>query len=105
LEEESEARETSAGRWCWRASTAGLLGRVLGSSSRRPREFGLGLVLKAKESLAGEAESEAEAEADEGAGSAGGREVIIINWEPGSLLRAALALNKRVATSVRKTLS
>lgn len=49
MEEESEARETSAGRCCWRASTAGLLGRVLGESSRRLRlrlrALGLGLLL------------------------------------------------------------
>lgn len=74
--EESEARETRAGL-SWRASSAGLLGRslvvvvavVVEGSRRLARE---GLLLKV--SLAGEAESEV------GAGSAGGREVIIINW-------------------------
>lgn len=72
--EESEARETRAGLSC-RASSAGLLGRslvvvvVVEVSRRLARE---GLLLKV--SLAGEAESEV------GAGSAGGREVIIINW-------------------------
>lgn len=68
MEEESEARETSPGRCC-RASTAGLFGRLLVVSRRLARE---GLLLKV--SLAGDAESEV------GAGSAGGREVIIINW-------------------------
>lgn len=83
--EESEVRETSPGR-CERASTAGLFGRILEAavegvvvaeeeewweelSRRLARE---GLLLKV--SLAGDAESEV------GAGSASGREVIIINW-------------------------
>ena len=72
--EESEARETSPGR-CWRASTAGLFGRILDESRREGGRLAReGLLLK--KSLAGEAERESEV----GAGSAGGREVIIINW-------------------------
>jgi hypothetical protein len=51
-------------------------------------------------SLVGDVESELSA------GSAVGREVIIIAWVlAGLLLRAALALNKRVATTVRKLCS
>jgi hypothetical protein len=70
LVELSEARETSPGR-CWRASTAEALGAILVVVvSRRLCRDGLLEYV----SLWGEVESELSA------GSAVGREVIIITW-------------------------
>jgi hypothetical protein len=69
LVEVSEARETSPGR-CWRASTAGPLDEAILSVSRRLRRDGLLEYV----SLWGDVESELSA------GSAVGREVIIITW-------------------------
>lgn len=69
LVELSEARETSPGR-CWLASTAGPLGGAILSVSLRLARGGLLEYV----SLWGEVESELSA------GSAVGREVIIITW-------------------------
>jgi hypothetical protein len=71
LVELSEGRETSPGR-CESASTAGLLEEILVVSRRLARE-GVVVVVVGKAKVEGDVGSELKT------GSAGGREVIIIN--------------------------